>query len=169
MWSANYILVAVRWHTVVTCTRHASSNPALSAGTERKKLWYTHTHTQMPLTQAEAVFWSHRPPDWLRTLDETHATIPASPYLRMIGCNHNTWHSDTDLALVLQRRKSGICVWIYETKTGNSFTLSLQRTSKVLLKKMKSVECVNPTAFERVFGLNPLCSTSFIFKLELYS
>lgn len=65
------------------------------------------THTQMPLTQAEAVFWSHKPPDWLRTLDETHATIPASPaYLHMIGCNHNTWHSDTDLALVLQRSES---------------------------------------------------------------
>lgn len=53
MWNANYILVAVRWHTVVTCTRHASSNPALSAGTERKKLWYTHTHTHRCLSHRQ--------------------------------------------------------------------------------------------------------------------
>lgn len=115
MWTPNYVLFAVHWHAVVTCTWHACSNTALSAGTEHKKLWYTHTHTQMPLTQAGAVFWSHGPPDWLRTLDEAHATNPASPaYLRMIGRYHNTWHSDTDLALVLQCRKRGICVWLHK-------------------------------------------------------
>lgn len=60
----------------------------------------------------KTVWWSHGAPDWMRSLDQTHATIPAArAYLRVIGRKRNTWHSDTDLALMLQRcRKKGICV-----------------------------------------------------------
>lgn len=99
----------------LTCSRRACANAAPSDGTERKELQYvhihSHKHTHRFFSHRQMLCSNHRLPDWLSSLQRTHARIPARrACLRVIGRNRNTWHSDTVLDLVPQAEKeASVC------------------------------------------------------------